>query len=294
MLNDGRKSLLAHAEKLQALRVLVEVGGFRRAAAQLGQSPSALSQSIATLERHVGQALVVRGSVVRATPRGELVLSRVGPALDAILAIDEPKEARSLPRTKLRLGAYESIAIYALPELLARLSARHPSLVVAIRTGRSGTLAQLVRRGELEAALLIENDLVGKLEVDVLARDQLGLWTSLRVPTTRTTTYAGLAPGADGLPRFYRRFVRGMGLPARAFIECDSFEALRMMAVRGVAPAVLPRRVALRTAGELRQVPPTRAGVVESGEHAICLVSRAGVNAAVREVVAGELRAVLG
>ena len=179
----------------------------------------------------------------------------------------------------------------------ARLGAKHPSLQVSIRTGRSGLLTQLVRRGELDAALLVENELVTKLEVEVLANDQLGLWTASatasRVTVDKATPYAGLAPGADGLPRFYRRFVRGMGLGARPFIECDSFEALRMMALRAVAVAVLPRRVALRVPGELRALPPPRAGVLEAGAHSICLVSRHGLNASVREVVAGQVRTVL-
>jgi len=292
----ARPSLLAHAEKLDALRVLVAAGSFRGAAARLGITPSALSQAVATLERYLGEQLVIRGPKVTATPHAAHLLGAVGPALDAILEVERPASP-ALPPAKLRLGAYESLAVYALPDLLARIGAKHPSLTVTIRTGRSGLLSQLVRRGDLDAALVVENDLVGRLHSEVLAHDELGLWASpahpvFRASVSKETPYAGLAPGADGLPRFYRRFVRAMGVSDRPVIECDSFEALRMMAVRNVTVAVLPRRVATRTPGELRAVPAPR-GAAEAGAHAICLVSRPRVNERVRAVVVGELRALL-
>src|SRR5690606_11399339 len=141
--------------------------------------------------------------------------------------------------------AYESIAVYAVPDLLARVAARHPSLRMTIRTGRSGVLVPLVRRGELDLALVPQTDLAGRLAVETVGDDELGLWAAPQSealrggPIRSSTPYAGLAPGPDGLPLFYRRFVRAAGLSARAVIECDSFEALRMMAVRANAIAVL-------------------------------------------------------
>ena len=293
----ARRNLLAHADKLHALRVLVEIGNFRRAAVRLAVTPSALSQAIGTLEHYLGEQLVIRAQKVTATPHAVHLLTTVGPALDAILGVEQPSSP-TLPATKLRLGAYESLAVYALPDLLARIGAKHPSLIVTIRTGRSGLLAQLVRRGDLDAALVVENDLVGRLAAEVLAHDELGLYAApahrvFRTGIAKDTPYAGLAPGADGLPRFYRRFLRAMGVSARPFIECDSFEALRMMAVRNVAIAVLPRRVAMRTPGELRVLPPPPNAPGGAGTHAICLVSRPGVNGRVRDVLAGELTSLL-
>ena len=293
------KSLLAHAEKLHALRVLLEAKSFRRAAATLGVSSPALSQSIATLEQHVGHTLAVRGrGGVLPTPWAEQLLAAVGPALEAIRSFDEAPAAATLPATKLRVGAYESIAVYAVPELLARLGARHPKLRVTIRTGRSPVLLSLLRRGELDVALVAGSEGGDKLAVDVLGRDHLSLWASpihpvFREGVTRETPYAGLAPGPDGLPLFYRRFVRAMGLGDRPFIECDSFEALRMMALRHVAIAILPRRVVERAPGELRAVAPPRGAATEVGAHDIRLMGRRGDNEPARRVLAAELRTLL-
>jgi DNA-binding transcriptional LysR family regulator len=292
-----RPSLLAHADKLDTLRVLVEIGSFRGAAARLAVTPSSVSQAIATLERYLGEQLVVRGQTVSATPHAVHLLGAVGPALEAIRDVERPASP-ALPKAKLRLGAYESLAVSVVPDLLGHLRAKHPALTVTIRTGRSGLLAQLVRRGDLDSALVVENDVVGRLDVKVLAHDDLGLWASpahpvFRAGVAREMPYAGLAPGADGLPRFYRGFLRAMGVNARPFIECDSFEVLRMMAVRQVAVAVLPRRVALRAPGELRALPGPRGATGNLGRHALCLVSRPGVNARVRDVLADELGTLL-
>lgn len=293
------RTLLAHADKLHALRVLSRSASFRRAAAALGVTPSALSQSVTVLEEHLGQTLVSRArGGVSATPFGANLLRDVGPALDAILAADRPPAASTAPAT-IRLGAYESIAVDVVPDLLARLAVRHPALRVTIRTGRSGVLVPLVRRGELDLALVPETDAGSRLHVETVGDDALGAWASpdhavFREGLGATTPYAGLAPGPDGLPPFYRRFIRASGLSERAVIQCDSFEALRIIAARGIVVAVLPRRVAARAAGELRLVSLTKGATaaIEAGRHRLCVVSRRKESLA-RDVLTSEVRALL-
>jgi DNA-binding transcriptional LysR family regulator len=291
-----RRGLAVHAEKLVVLRELLAAGAFRKAAIALGVTPSAVSQSVSALEGALGRPLVVRSRVrVTATPYGEQLVREIGPALDILERASRAPASALARRVKLRLGAYESIAVNALPGLLARLGVRHPNVTVAVRTGRSGLLSKLVRRGALDAALVVENELVKGLDAVEIATDQLGLYASpLAVAVhPRGAAYAGLAAGDDPLPRYYGAFLRAHGLSSRPSIECDSFEALRVIAARQVAAAVLPRRVALRTRGDLVELPLPKAAPAEAGRHAMLLVQRRGSDRAIRDLLVSELRTVL-
>ena len=70
---------------LQAFRAVAQERSFTRAAAQLGVSPSALSQALRGLEARLGLRLLARTTrSVAPTEAGERLLGSLGPALDQI------------------------------------------------------------------------------------------------------------------------------------------------------------------------------------------------------------------
>src|SRR5260370_12967765 len=71
------------------LRV-AKLRSFRRAAAELGVSPSAISQAVRALEVRVGAALFIRTTrSVGLTEAGERFLSRAKPAFEELVAASE-------------------------------------------------------------------------------------------------------------------------------------------------------------------------------------------------------------
>src|SRR6201989_2540091 len=79
---------------------------FRRAAAELGVTPSAMSQAVRALEARIGAALFMRTTrSVGLTEAGERFLSRAKPAFEELIAASEV--ARNLgerPARRLRLS----------------------------------------------------------------------------------------------------------------------------------------------------------------------------------------------
>lgn len=62
---------------LEALATVIECGGFERAGAALGISQSAVSQRLRTLEIRLGQPVLIRSPVIKATPAGQRLLNHV-------------------------------------------------------------------------------------------------------------------------------------------------------------------------------------------------------------------------
>jgi DNA-binding transcriptional LysR family regulator len=95
-----------------------------RAAAKLGKSQSALSQSVRRLEERLKLRLLTRTTrSVMPTPAGEQLLSTLRPALGEIVAqLDALSELRELPSGSLRLTAGRHAAETVLWPAVLRLN----------------------------------------------------------------------------------------------------------------------------------------------------------------------------
>jgi DNA-binding transcriptional LysR family regulator len=107
---------------------------FTRAAAQLGVSQSALSQTVRGLEARLGLRLLTRTTrSVAPTEAGERLLRTVGPAFDQIDAgLTALSELRAKPAGTIRITATENAASAVLLPALARLLPDYPDIRVEI------------------------------------------------------------------------------------------------------------------------------------------------------------------
>lgn len=98
---------------LEALATVIETGGFERAGIVLGLSQSAISQRIRTLEVRIGQPVLLRGAVPRATPAGQQLLNHVQQVqlLERDLAKSLPTLSEPAARLRIALDA-DSLATW--------------------------------------------------------------------------------------------------------------------------------------------------------------------------------------
>lgn len=109
---------------LKALAAVAAHRSFRAAAAELGVSPSALSHTVAAVERRLGVRLFNRTTrSVSLTQAGDSFLAQVQPAMREIAdAVETVNRFRSTPAGLLRLNTSEGGAQRVLPVVLAFLS----------------------------------------------------------------------------------------------------------------------------------------------------------------------------
>jgi DNA-binding transcriptional LysR family regulator len=120
---------------------------FRRAADEIGCTPSALSHAIRTLEDRLDVRLFNRTTRnVALTEAGEQLFARVGPAFrDIEDALDDLNNFRGTPTGTLRLNCARSSAEMVLRPLVSRFLAEHPHVHVDIVV--SNALVDLVSGG---------------------------------------------------------------------------------------------------------------------------------------------------
>src|SRR6202035_857595 len=127
MLNDELSDLAIFA-------AVTDARSFTRAAAKLGKSQSALSQSVRRLEERLKLRLLTRTTrSVMPTPAGEQRLSTLRPALGEIEAqLNALSELRELPSGSLRLTAGPHAVRTGLWPALLRLNTRYPDIKVEL------------------------------------------------------------------------------------------------------------------------------------------------------------------
>src|SRR5690348_67899 len=107
---------------------------FRRASAELGVTPSAISQAIHAIEARVGAALFIRTTrSVGLTEAGERFLSRAKPAFEELIAASEAaRDLGQRPAGLLRLSVPRAVVPILLEPLIASFCQAYPEVEVEI------------------------------------------------------------------------------------------------------------------------------------------------------------------
>ncbi len=107
---------------------------FRRAAAELGVTPSAISQAVRTLEARVGAALFIRTTrSVSLSEAGERFHARAKPAFEELVAASEvARDLGQRPAGLLRLTVPRAVVPILLERLIASFCQAYPDVEVEI------------------------------------------------------------------------------------------------------------------------------------------------------------------
>ncbi len=119
---------------VEAFLSVAQHRSFRRAATELGVTPSAISQAVRTLEARVGAALFIRTTrSVGLTEAGERFISRAKPAFEELVAASEvARDLGQRPTGLLRLTVPRAVVPILLEPLIASFCQAYPEIEVEI------------------------------------------------------------------------------------------------------------------------------------------------------------------
>lgn len=146
--------------ELRAVLAVAELGSFRRAAAALGYTQSALSYQVSSLEKALGWSLFHRPGgrgQVRLTPAGEAVCRRAKRAMAEVEAIAaDAEEAERGESVRVRVGVSQTAAAEIMPQALRAFREAHPTVeVVLTDLDDAADVAHMLRKGQLDLAFAV-------------------------------------------------------------------------------------------------------------------------------------------
>jgi DNA-binding transcriptional LysR family regulator len=163
--------------ELSTFVAVAEHRNFRAAAAQLGVSPSTLSQTIRSFEERLGVRLLNRTTrSVALTEAGERLLLDAQPILDGIdKSIEAVNSFRDKPVGKLRLSMPRPVAVAIVAPLLPQFLAQFPEIKLEVNVDDTNSdivsdrFDAGIRLGERIAKDMIAVRLLGKFRVMAVA-----------------------------------------------------------------------------------------------------------------------------
>jgi DNA-binding transcriptional LysR family regulator len=245
-----------------------------RAAETLFVSQPTLTARLQSLEASLGEQLFVRTRRgMRLTEAGEAFLPFAEHAVAALAdGRQRLDELRRGVAGRLVLGAPPTVSTYTLPALLARFSAAHPNVRLAVKTGTSEEVLEMVLHDQVQLGI-IRSLVHQEVESVPLYTDALVLIAGPghRLASSRTGRQVRLADLAGevlvlfGRSSSYLEFTtatfRQAGVLPNSVLELDNIEAAKKMVERGLGVSLVP---ASTVAAELAAGTLTRIELVDA------------------------------
>jgi DNA-binding transcriptional LysR family regulator len=247
------KAELVSLQQLRCFCAAAELGSFSAAADALRVSQPAVAEQIRKLEQVLGTDLFVRAARgVVPTDAGQAFADHASRSLqiveDATASVGEFTSMRS---GVVALGTFSAPSAWRLEALVESFLDRHPGMTVRLVGRNSSVIADRVRRGELEAGVVLLPIDDEKLQVRPIVRDEVLYVTASAERARRPATIEQLAStplvfydaeSADNDPirRQLAERAQALGLRLRPRVEVELLDLALRLVARGLGDTYLP------------------------------------------------------
>jgi len=234
---------------LKTLVAIADQGSFASAANSVGLSPSAVSMQIRALEVYLATEIFDRSH--RPPILNQKGLALVPTARRIVSLHDTLRDAAGSPDQyagSLRLGVIPTALSRFVPGVLAGLRSAHPQIQVEVVTGMNTPLFELLKNGQLDAAIIGEPPrLPRKLHWRSVIDEPICVIARLDTPEEspeellRHHPYIKLVRGAWQL-RMIDAHLAKARVALNTVMQLDSIEAVALMVYNGLGVSIVPKR----------------------------------------------------
>ncbi len=247
------KAELLSLQQLRCFCAAFELGSFTAAAETLRVSQPAVAEQIRKLEQALGTDLFIRaGRGVVATEAGRAFAEHATRSLRSVEdAADSVGQLNELQTGTVAIGIFGGPSAWRLNELVVTFLRRHPHVSVRLVGHNSSVIADRVRRGELEAGMIVLPIDDEKLDVRPIVRDEV-VYVSAHPERTRQPAtierlaatplifYDAESADDDPIRRQLAERAQALGLRLRPKVEVELKDIALQLVAAGIGDTYLP------------------------------------------------------
>ncbi|MDF3281562.1 LysR substrate-binding domain-containing protein [Gordonia sp. N1V] len=248
--------------QLECFVAVADHATIAHAAGALHSSPSAVNTAVTELEKHLGEALLIRRRAhgVTLTTAGRALLPQARSLLAA--ARDLAPVSDGQVRGHFMLGIYSTLSASLLPAVLDGFGRAHPRVEVDFTEGSGDELLAALDDGRVDAAILYDRDITGLPHTRALyqVRAHVLLPADHRLADAERVSLRELADDPfiqfDVAPAWQNTsaLMAAAGVSPRVEYVTGNYELARSLVGRGLGYSVLVNRPASDTSHEGRKL----------------------------------------
>jgi DNA-binding transcriptional LysR family regulator len=251
-----------HSEKFYYFYEVANEGSLQATARKLGISAPSLSHAIKQLESVAEAEFFSRSkSGVTLTEAGEklyVFCRKYFREMEEVQRLIKHPEQKSL--RKIKIGTFQSIALYFWPLLIDSLKAES-EISLSIKTNRSRAIMEALVRREIDVALTVEGIKHEKLIKHEIYKDEYAFYipsswkkTELKRADIHQHAILYIPDATDEHGKSLLQYLHSWNLIFHDEFDLDSFEVVGEFVKKGYGVGVLPTKVAKTYGGKLRQI----------------------------------------
>ncbi len=221
-------------DELEAFVAVIDHGSIVAAAARLNLTQSAVTRRIQNLEDSLGTSLLNRTTrPISATEMGTQTYQFARSVICSIEDLKSSVSHKGVPSGEFRFGVCAGLGEESLLEPIKTLGRLYPKLRLRASARWSSILVERMRRGELDAAVVLlaqEVDLPTGLQGECIGTEELVVLASKEIKFPKRTTLTDLKQymwilNPDGCIRRdkLRRALQRQNIPFKLLVEADGF-----------------------------------------------------------------------
>lgn len=274
--------IVKHTEKFFYFYQIATMKSFQATARKLGMTASTLSYSINLLEEVLGDKLFVRSQKgLMLTKSGTLLYSFCQNFFQELDDVHQAIISSSKKQlTRIKIGTFQSIAIYFGPLLLKNLK-HEKDLSISITTNRSSIIHESLIKRDIHLALTVEifkhpniiaheiySDyysfyVSSKFKHNTISPDELKDYSLLYIPEA-----------VDDNQKTLKQYIHGWNFKFKDHFDLDSLEVIGEFTYKNLGIGILPTNVAKSYGKKIRPISIEGFSTKKFGKHRFFLSYR--------------------
>lgn len=201
---------------------------------------SAISQAISKLEISLQKQLITHEkNRFQLTSDGIILLGKCRELFSVLTDIEEAfQETEGVYKGKLTFACTHSFALSLLPTYLVKLSSAYPEIEPILRFGHTGTIVELVKKGDVDFGIVLDNEDFSLFHCKEIFQGRHQLYRAKKLEKYALNTFIMSEERKE--VSLLKKHLQKQGKIMKRCMEVSSWEVIASLTEQGIGLGFLP------------------------------------------------------